>query len=364
MRTRKLFKIMIVLSMVVLFGLAFTGCEFVQDIFGKDGGNGDDTISVSGTVYIDPSVPSGSPVFVGFISYDPAQYLPNPLPWVNFSGNPQRLGDYYGEGGNYPFNFTGVPTGRYFMLALIDKNGNGMLDFDSYGDPTEYVGVYPFDTANDMPYLMDFTSSLSGIMIGIYSDGGGGGGFWETFDTDPPNNWVEDSDRWFVSGGEYVMGGWGWYSYASTYYNQDFADFDYGVSTYQSSGYDWQDRGIFFRSPDPSPGGYGETAYPIYRGYAVLFEVSTRNWALVRYDNGTLTYLGSGTTSYIYTGLGSWNEVSVYCEGNRIKVYFNGNLVYTKDDSTYPSGKVGVLGWDCVEVYNEFHFDDAWLSAY
>ena len=144
-----IFYLILIFSLVLFTAVFLNSCAFLTEIFGgkdKNEESPETGINVSGYVWVDPNIPSRGSIVVGFMDIDPeAQNIYNPVPWANFEGSYKLISDYYGGGGTYDFNFEGIPEGRYWMMAIVDHNGNHQLDYDeSTGEIFEPVGAYPF----------------------------------------------------------------------------------------------------------------------------------------------------------------------------------------------------------------------------
>jgi hypothetical protein len=310
-------------------------------------------IKVSGYVSIDPSIFISGDVYIGFIDIDPQseENIPNPVPWANFSGSYRYLGSYTGgKGGSYLFTFDEVPKGKYLLLAIVDANGNGVLDLGPSGEPSEPVGLYPY-MEDEGAYLIEFDTDCLNIAISVVYNG-----FFEDFNDGDAQNWVDDSSgRWFVSSLDlnYVMSGLGSINDAFSYYNEYFEDFTYRVRIQQTSGDPDLLRGIFFRSNNP-----WELNESTFSGYVLQFD-GNGNWELIRYDwDGSYSIIGSGFSTHIYPDQPNLLEVS--CYGNTFTVSFNGAQVATLIDNMYSDGMVGLFAFD-ETAGCEFRFDDVTL---
>jgi len=107
------------------------------------------------------------------------------------------VGNFGGSILNYKFSFDfdNVPQGSYFMVVLIDTNGNGRLDLRN-GEPQEPAGAYPVDS-NSYPYKTDFSYSRSNVSIRVSADQEGyGSGFYEDFNNQDDTNWKRASGEW------------------------------------------------------------------------------------------------------------------------------------------------------------------------
>ncbi|MGQ9616754.1 MAG: hypothetical protein ACUVWJ_10205 [Spirochaetota bacterium] len=345
----------ILIILIAAFSSIFIlSCGFVSMLFDieKEGEAFYLNVKVSGYLSIDPSIFIGGDVYIGFIDIDPqsSEGIPNPVPWANFSGSYLYLGSYTGgEGGSYMFTFEDVPEGRYILLAIIDTNGNALLDMGPSGDPAEPVGLYPM--GDDGPHLMDFKSDQLNISISMFYEG-----FFEDFNDGLAQNWVDDeTNRWSVDSYYYAMSGSGDGNYAFSYYDRYFRNFTYRVSIQQTAGSTYSSwRGIFFRSNNPS--GLNNTSFS---GYMLGFD-GNGNWQFIRYDlGGAYSIIGSGFSPHLNPG-SEQNIIEVQCYDTIFTIYFNGFQVATLIDSIYSDGMVGLFVSDD-SAGNEFHFDDVTL---
>ena len=65
-----------------------------------------------------------------------------------------------------------------------------------------------------------------------------------------------------------------------------------------------------------------------------------------------------GSTSAILTDIGQTDRVGVVANGNKIDLYVNMQYITTVYDSTYTSGKIGVVA-DAIDAPTEVAFSDA-----
>jgi len=109
---RTILYVVLIVLLIISVGFLFSSCTFIMDVLGlgKDTSGeqppGDETpqgVTISGTVYIDPSVTKYGYVYVGFVSVDPDMHpYPNPIPWADFTS--KQLGESYLNLGYYDGN--------------------------------------------------------------------------------------------------------------------------------------------------------------------------------------------------------------------------------------------------------------------
>jgi hypothetical protein len=85
------------------------------------------------------------------------------------------------------------------------------------------------------------------------------------------------------------------------------------------------------------------------------------DYALLKYvDNvsaGVVTLTASNSTS-IKTGLGQFNQLAVFADGNNITLYINSQRIATVEDSSYTSGNIALLA-DGPDISTEVVFSNA-----
>lgn len=143
-----------------------------------------------------------------------------------------------------------------------------------------------------------------------------------------------------------------------SYYNDEFSDFIYRVEVKQTGGstadgLDSQ-RGIIFRCTNT------DLNTMSFNGYMFLID-SNQGWYLDRGIIGSgRTTIDAGTSPYLMTGYTS-NTIEITCSGNTIRIFFNGNWVKDKTDTSHTTGKVGICAWDIFNTTNEYSFDNIGL---
>ncbi len=165
-------------------------------------------------------------------------------------------------------------------------------------------------------------------------------GFYENFEDEVAQNW------------EYVSGYWAVYNnmfnvassdknVSSAFYNYNFGDFDMEVKMSKDAGADCN-TGIYFHGDPADLSSAGGWLY----GYHLIY-CTNGQWNLVRYDNGSATFIQGWIASPdIYLGLGAFNTIRIVRAAGNIDVYFNGILQGTYFDNTYNSGKLGLKMYD------------------
>ncbi|MCB2213387.1 T9SS type A sorting domain-containing protein [bacterium] len=171
----------------------------------------------------------------------------------------------------------------------------------------------------------------------------------------PPDGLVEDfndgvadgfdyypaDNIWYVDDGYLKCNSWSTWK-SAWFTNLDFDDFTLegefvnSVST--------NSRGLLFRADGPQATGSN--------GYAFYVAYNAVNYAVYRYDNGSLTLVNDWTpSSYINTGVGDSNRLKVVGSGSSFDLYINDNYVSSFTDATYPTGMVGAVASSIVETW-------------
>ncbi|MBN2736102.1 MAG: DUF2141 domain-containing protein [Spirochaetales bacterium] len=126
-------------------------------------------ISIKGNLFFETNTSSSGPLSVGVVDEDIFKATSQDYSWTQaFSGSYQQIDP---EEEFYEFNK--VPPGDYMIIAFIDSNDNGRLDFDMASNTFEAFGCYP---ENLELYHFDFPVYSASIII---SDNGLG---FEYFD--------------------------------------------------------------------------------------------------------------------------------------------------------------------------------------
>ncbi len=153
--------------------------------------------------------------------------------------------------------------------------------------------------------------------------------YQDTF-TDTPDGWLNDSNCGFKSDGYHVIGGNACLSPSDV----DPTDADISVTaqavtTGQNTGY-----GIVLRRATS--------------GNFYTFEITADGqWGFVKFTNGTGTVLTQfQSNSVIQTGAGASNDLRAVVVGSQFTFYVNGTQVGTATDSTFATGRTGVVDDD------------------
>jgi len=179
------------------------------------------------------------------------------------------------------------------------------------------------------------------------------GGIDEDFEDGVADNWLPVTGTWSVAGGTYNVVS-GSLVENSSYYNEDFTNYDFEVSMRKTVGSSY-DAGVFF-SGDPSSyntWGYWDNAYNLEYNLG-------GDWYIVKWEAGGFTWIQGWTNSPdLNTGLGVWNDLRVVFADGNMDIYFNGILQGSYFDNTFLSGKVGVCMYETV---GEAEFDNITLT--
>jgi len=331
-------KAVLLIILTVLLSFTITSCgAIIYDLI-EGGGKGYDekfSITVSVTYTGDSPV---SPIYIAVFEY----YFDGNEPDLVYVSDP-----LLSTSGSYTFN--DLEEMSYGVLVFLDRDSNNE---PSTGDVYEFYYDREYDP--DEIYL-NYNSSISMSFDDTWTwvDG-----FYENFDDGVADNWIDDgSDRWYVTIGTYTMQGNLYDDYAYSYYDHDFDDFTYNVSIEQNDGDNLSWRGIFFRSSNP-----WKLNEINFEGYLLKID-GNGNWYLEKFISGAPTTIETGTSSYLYPGIGANNIIEVSCIGSTISIYFNGNHIKDVTDNSYLYGKVGIFGYDDgnLSIPNEFWFDNASL---
>jgi subtilisin family serine protease len=181
-----------------------------------------------------------------------------------------------------------------------------------------------------------------------------GGGFFEDFNDGTADNWVTDgTGAWSVGAGVYhAIPNTSLDRVYYSVYNQDFADFAYGVDVRRTSGDIYKSMGMIFRSDGTYNNGY------------VFHITASGAYLIYKIINGTYTWLIPSWTdsSAIHTGLGVWNRLSVCVEGSTLEFRINGTVVETLSDSSLAAGMACVKAYGNTGDSDQVDFDNAELT--
>ncbi len=148
--------------------------------------------------------------------------------------------------------------------------------------------------------------------------------------TDTPDGWLNDKNCSFKSDGYHIIGGNACLSPSNVApTNADIRVTVKAVTTGQNTGY-----GIVLRRATP--------------GNFYTFEITPDGqWGLVKYVNGNGSNVSDFTSSSaINTGAGASNDLRVVVVGSTFTCYANGTQLGTVTDSTFATGRTGVVNDD------------------
>ena len=202
-------------------------------------------------------------------------------------------------------------------------------------------------------YWGEFTWNGSVFRVSDYGPEGPATGFLEDFNDGIADNWVDDgSGAWSVTSGIYRADAVDSSSVIYySHYNDDFADFTYGVDVRRTSGSDGKSMGMIFR---------GDGDY--YNGY-VFHIIASGSYLIYSIVNGSYTWLIPGWTpsDALNTGLNAWNRLEVDVSGSSMEFSINGTVVETLSDSSLASGQAGIKAYGSAPDGDVVDFDNAEL---
>jgi uncharacterized protein (DUF2141 family) len=120
---------------------------------------GQDKFTVSGTVeYV-----GKENIFICLLDQEAFKVFRKELPKAPFVQTKQC-----NQNGRASFTFDQVPRGDYIIIGFVDQNGNGKLDFDTWGFTTESTRSYKAPPTmawnwNDQKFTVD--KEVSGITL-------------------------------------------------------------------------------------------------------------------------------------------------------------------------------------------------------
>jgi hypothetical protein len=162
-------------------------------------------------------------------------------------------------------------------------------------------------------------------------------GFNEQFDKGNAVNWDQDSGAWYVVSNKawYFTEGVAGKSAVTTYNKNVFSDIDYKARLWRY-GQEADANELLIRvSGAMMDNGLPRNCY--------LFDYSRSGYFRVwKIKGGSMTPLQNWTySSAIQTGY-AWNELRVYAKGTYFEFYINGTLVWSGNDNSLSSGRVGL----------------------
>jgi Domain of Unknown Function (DUF1080) len=161
--------------------------------------------------------------------------------------------------------------------------------------------------------------------------------------------WNDDgSGSWSVSGNDCIMTGNGGESARYAFTTTSYGNFTFQVDVSKYTGNLNNSIGFWFRGTDAS------NCY----NFNILPDSEFSLWKTVAGNETSIVYWIKN--SFINSGLGVWNTLKVTANGTFISIYANGNLLFSSNDSTFSSGKIGLYSYDHSDSpYCVTHFKNA-----
>ena len=178
-------------------------------------------------------------------------------------------------------------------------------------------------------------------------------GFTEDFDDGVADGWVDDGPHWSVGNGTYNLdcpSFVDWFSYYDVFAYSDFT-YTAEMRMLQTTSYsDTYDRGIYFRHDGSQMNGY--EIYIQNDGWVYFY---------LHVNSGSGSNQFSQVSPNLVQGVGNWNTISVDARGSNFDVFINGVLDFTWTDTTFTSGKVGLMGQGSGGYDHDYEFDNVTL---
>ncbi|MCE5228582.1 S8 family serine peptidase [bacterium] len=207
---------------------------------------------------------------------------------------------------------------------------------------TEHVTLTNTDTAHS---LIISNISLNGYLLEDFNDG-----LAQGWTPEVPSQWEVIDNKYRAQAGTGLR-------VQSIYSDQTWTDCSAQVTMtrtgYMSSAQDLVVRASSdFSWRDGTGSGYG------------LGISGDGSYYVIKWVSGSYTFLKDWTSSsYLQTG-GAANVMRMVVQGTSIKVYANGNLLWSGTDSSVPGpGRVGVLGYTGSESATIHYFDDVLVES-
>lgn len=168
-------------------------------------------------------------------------------------------------------------------------------------------------------------------------------GFFEDFSDGVADNWIPVTGNWSVPANTYNVSSSSDYLVNTSYYNQDFSNFEVEVKMRKTSGGSCGLGVLFNGNPDnlTSIGDWINYYHFYYCAESASWNISCRtsesNWYFIQ------EWVESPDLN---TGIGAWNVLRVVFADGYMDVYFNGVLQGSYYDSTFSSGKIGLKMFD------------------
>jgi len=159
------------------------------------------------------------------------------------------------------------------------------------------------------------------------------------FNDGQAQDWIDDqSGRWHIADGVYVMAGNKANSGRDTFYNRILCDFTYQADVRKvagdssSTGYGY---GLLFRS-DGTPENYYEFIIESGGQYQIAKSVNGKFERLVDWPR----------SNALRTGYNQWNTLKVVAKGDTLQFYANDKLLDTIKDTAHSCGQLGLFAID------------------
>ncbi len=179
--------------------------------------------------------------------------------------------------------------------------------------------------------ISDFGPSRSFAMSGSTQSG-----FNETFDSGTADNWTPDFGTWLVRNGFYNAQGIA-NSVVTSTYNVQYANLDFSAQMYRA-GLEFDQPAFLEIRASGGPTGVNNTLLNGYR-----FQYNTiGQFSIYKCVNGSLTPLQDWKPSTAIIQGQSWNILRVTANFNVLSFYINGTMVWTGQDNSLASGRVGL----------------------
>ena len=157
--------------------------------------------------------------------------------------------------------------------------------------------------------------------------------FQEDFNDGNADGWTSYGGTWSVDSGEYLQGDGSAYGPKSVADGTGFADFIFEADVKVLSGsHSSGNAGVIFRVTEPSTGA------DAYKGYYAGLRPGNDRIEVGRVNNGW-TLLAEPSVSLDYDTV---YRLKIDAQGGTFKIFLDGSLVTTVNDSAYTSGALGV----------------------
>jgi len=196
----------------------------------------------------------------------------------------------------------------------------------SYTNAWGYSGSVSFWLATSyVPSSCFYESLFDG-----YADGWSGtGGTWSVTYVSDPGNYI---DNRIYRNKQGATTGWNYSMYTPHTDYLSGTGLEYGVDLRRMEASSTSTGIVFFSGSNPTQNCY--EFFIAYSGYYSLFKVVSGSASTLR---------GWTASSYINTGAGEWNNIRVETKVGWIDLFINGHYVNSAHDTTFTSGRVGLL---------------------